>query len=349
MKIVKRFGFTLVELLVVIAIIGILVALLLPAIQAAREAARRTQCINNIKQLGLAVQNYEDTHGVFPPAGIDYGWAGSSSRSYSIAPSIIPPPRLNVSGWVMVLPFLEEQALYDQYDFNYAANTYQRNAWPGAYLPGGAASATNADVVCTVLDAFLCPSDAGPPTMIDEGSAYNPVGYPAKRGAKTSYDFSVQIHDYYYKYDWGHPSGRQRQDHPTAHYVRRYMFGENSDTKHGTVTDGMSNSVMIGEVTHRVLDGSPPAWGYRGWVMTGVDLARVGINRWDVALGSWYTGNREPVTGRIFTWGSAGSLHPGGCNSALGDGSVRFISQSTDTAVLRAICTINQMEVTKMP
>ena len=71
----RKFGFTLVELLVVIAIIGILVALLLPAIQAAREAARRAECTNKMKQLGVAIHNYHDTHKVFPPAGINYGWA----------------------------------------------------------------------------------------------------------------------------------------------------------------------------------------------------------------------------------------------------------------------------------
>ena len=73
----RRLAFTLVELLVVIAIIGILVALLLPAIQAAREAARRTECTNKMKQLGVAIHNYHDTHKQFPPAGINYGWAGA--------------------------------------------------------------------------------------------------------------------------------------------------------------------------------------------------------------------------------------------------------------------------------
>ena len=116
MKVVKRLGFTLVELLVVIAIIGILIALLLPAVQAAREAARRSQCTNNMKQLGVAIHNYHDTHKVFPPAGLDYGWAGDANTSYSRAPSSSPVNRFNISGWVMVLPYLEQSALHDQYD-----------------------------------------------------------------------------------------------------------------------------------------------------------------------------------------------------------------------------------------
>ena len=107
----RRLAFTLVELLVVIAIIGILVALLLPAIQAAREAARRTECTNKMKQLGVAIHNYHDTHKQFPPAGINYGWAGAGVTNP------ITGQILNVSGWSMTLPFLEQQQLYDQYDF----------------------------------------------------------------------------------------------------------------------------------------------------------------------------------------------------------------------------------------
>jgi len=104
---VRRGAFTLVELLVVIAIIGILVALLLPAIQAAREAARRSQCSNNVKQLGLALHNYHDTYSSFP-----FSWMADLSR----------PPLMNAQVWgVRILPFMEESALYDQYDNNVAA------------------------------------------------------------------------------------------------------------------------------------------------------------------------------------------------------------------------------------
>ena len=108
------------------------------------------------------------------------------------------------------------------------------------------------------------------------------------------------------------------------------MFGENSDTATQHITDGTSNTVAIAEQTHNVIDGAPNAWGYRGWVQIGLDLGFYGINRFDVFLGAWYTGNRDRIMGRLAEWGTTGSLHPGGINITLGDASVRFISESTD-------------------
>ena len=102
----KRRGFTLVELLVVIAIIGILIALLLPAVQAAREAARALQCKSNMKQIGVALHNYNAAIRAFPPAGIGYGWCSGTTDDYV----------LNAKGLLMLLPHLEQQGLYDQYN-----------------------------------------------------------------------------------------------------------------------------------------------------------------------------------------------------------------------------------------
>lgn len=128
----RRRAFTLVELLVVIAIIGILVALLLPAIQAARGAARRASCINNMKQIALAAQNYHDTHRVLPAGGLNW----------STPPGQINPPRYrNVSLFVLILPQLEQGPLSESWDFN--------DPWQNV-LTGRAA---------TVLDALICPSD----------------------------------------------------------------------------------------------------------------------------------------------------------------------------------------------
>ena len=332
----RKLAFTLVELLVVIAIIGILVALLLPAIQAAREAARRTECTNKMKQLGVALHNYHDTHKVFPPAGVNYGWADNATNA-------INGPILNTSGWVMTLPFLEQQQLYDQYDFKYAACNYIRNP-PTNTVTGATAvatpSTTNSDVVCTILKPFLCPSDGYNPTMSDEAGGspryYNP--FDRDQGAKSSYDFSVYRGDRSYHNDW-----------LTQGIATKYIFGENSDTGIHNITDGTSNTVAICEQTHNVIDGAPVAWGYRGWVQFGLDLNYYGINRFDVFLGTWYTGNRDRIIGRLAEFGTTGSLHPGGINVTLGDCSVRFLSENTDLTVLFQISTMSGAEAIKIP
>ena len=115
-------GFTLIELLVVIAIIAILIALLLPAVQQAREAARRTQCKNNIKQWGLALHNYHDTHRVMPPALLNSGRYNNASFH--------GPGVLNTTGWVFLLPFIDQSPMYNLYDFNaVSSGSRSRKRW----------------------------------------------------------------------------------------------------------------------------------------------------------------------------------------------------------------------------
>jgi len=125
----RHYGFTLVELLVVIAIIGILIALLLPAVQAAREAARRTQCNNNLKQLGIALHNYHDSHGTFPPAHLETGTTGPTFRHHF--------------GWLAyLLPYIEQENVYRLIDFRlkYSAPENRQDASVG-------------------IKTFICPSD----------------------------------------------------------------------------------------------------------------------------------------------------------------------------------------------
>ncbi|HVX63727.1 MAG TPA: DUF1559 domain-containing protein [Pirellulales bacterium] len=328
-------AFTLVELLVVIAIIGILIALLLPAVQAAREAARRSQCTNNMKQIGLAAQNYHDTHRVFPPGGLNYGAEGA-------APVLAYNNIMNTSGFVLMLPFMELQPLYARYNMNASACDSIYNGkvpYPVAGTPVGG----NDAVVSTQLPAFLCPSDDGAKTM-STGGAYGISSGTSLLGARTNYEFSTKPN-----YEYSYPNSWQSWYATNNYLNRRTLFGQNSNSSLALVKDGASNTAAFIETTLTVLNGNGNAWGYRGWVMYGVTLyslidgspkqALCGspINCW-----TYYTG---PPTyaiqvGRVASWGMAGSLHPGGCNVTMADGSVRFIPESTDLTVLSALCTI---------
>jgi prepilin-type N-terminal cleavage/methylation domain-containing protein/prepilin-type processing-associated H-X9-DG protein len=321
-----RRGFTLVELLVVIAIIGVLVALLLPAVQAARESARRMSCSNNIKQLALALHNYQDGLGKLPPAGL-----GLASCRNAGAEAI----GLNASGWTMTLPYFEQTALYAKYDFKSCASTFKQTG-NTATLQGDPVTSGNAAVVSTRLKVFNCPSDNGNPFLregpdgsshyiIKAGSGYN--------GAKTSYDFSTN----------GPTECSQVWE---AYGNNRRLFGNRSSSKLEDAKDGTSNTFMLCETTFEVWDGRAPAWGYRGWVQVGIDpiskSSPQGINIWPCC--SWNSWASSPIpgkTGKLGEWGSPGSLHPGGCMFAFADGSVRFFSQNTAVATLEALASMN--------
>lgn len=306
-----RRGFTLIELLVVIAIIAVLVALLLPAVQQARESARRTQCRNNLKQLGLAVHNYESTNGRFPPAGIGYGWCNVSA-SYPGTPRIH-----NLNGLTLLLSFLDKEPLANQFNYNIAVQGL--NTGCCCSLVGNTAGtlAGNPAVHSTILNqpqsAFLCPSDAG---VVDQGVGTCYGTTTGSGGAKTNYDFITARADFSCN-NWS----------VSAANVRR-MFGENSSTKASAVTDGLSNTLMIGETTLNVYNGRTASWGYRGWVMTGVDVETTGINRWYYAVGV------PVIPERLGSWGQAGSSHVGGAHFTMGDGTVRFLSENMNLTLL---------------
>jgi prepilin-type N-terminal cleavage/methylation domain-containing protein/prepilin-type processing-associated H-X9-DG protein len=326
----KRWAFTLVELLVVIAIIGVLVALLLPAVQAAREAARRSSCSNNLKQLALALHNYQDSLGKLPPAGL-----GLASCSGSGA----EPIGLNASGWTMALPFFEQAALHAAYDFKQCASMYQGSG-NTSMLRGDPVSSGNAKVVSTELKVFVCPSDSGSP-FLEEGkdgsSHYIIKAGSGFKGAKTNYDFATN----------GPTGCTSRWD---AYGTNRRLFGNQSYSKIDDAKDGTSNTIMICETLREVWDGRGPAWGYRGWVQLGIDPVGKnnpkGINVWPCcSWNSWATSPPPGRTGKLGEWGSPGSLHPGGAQFALADGSVRFISQTINLTTLESLATYNGGDV----
>lgn len=325
----RRTGFTLVELLVVITIIGVLIALLLPAVQAAREAARRGHCANNLKQLGLALHNYHSVHNVFPPAGISYGWCANSASGDRVV--------LNANGWVMLLASLDQQALYDAYDRSVCGSTF---ATCGCCIGSGCTPDTtrivagnpvacgNALVVAQQPPVFRCPSDPGDPFLSTSGAYGIATGAP-KPGVKTCYDFNVTS-----SWSCNVWEGTALNSRP--------IFGEKSKTKVGDICDGTSNTVAVVETCLDVYNGRCPPWGYRGWVQPGIDF-RIAINR-------WYSPAPGQISfGRLASWSYPGSLHPGGLQILLADASARFFSENAPTNVRTALFTYAGSETTELP
>lgn len=298
-----RLAFTLVELLVVIAIIGTLVALLLPAVQAARESARRTQCTNKLKQLGLALHLYHDAHQAFPAAYY------SDTRHASRNPDTLDGP----GGWAWgatLLPYLEQQPLDALLDVG-------RSCWDPALAP----------VVARELPGFLCPSatsrgeplavrDAGGATLAVFGRSH----YVANAGQEEPWAFAQD--DY-----------ADLADGPLY---------RNSATRIAQVTDGLSNTVFLGEHAE-VLSGKTWVGVVPGAAVgpedpiefpaTGVDHAATLVN-----VHSGPARNEiDPVSGFAPIHPPNSPLchvcqmyaqHPAGANVTLGDGSVRFVSSS---------------------
>lgn len=317
-----RRAFTLIELLVVIAIIAVLVALLLPAVQQAREAARRTQCRNNLKQLGLAIHNYFDQHKVLPPSRLSMGQIGGN---WGQVPGPKDPLRFqNATGWVMLLPFLDQGPLFNKYNFQNAASW----TWVyGTYAQGDVLGNPdlNAPVTRTKLTAFLCPSDPNDIYYPNAGSQHYSISRNTAGGARTNYDFNVWYGEYFYQ---GYPL------QPTLQPV----FGAMRSTKIDDIKDGTSNTAIVTETVRNVWNGVPPTWGHGGHVQVGIalDMPWVpGINQW--GQGPWPGGGTSSSAyqpGRLVNWAAAGSLHVGGCHMLLGDGAVKFVSENTDNATL---------------
>ena len=325
-------GFTLVELLVVIAIIGILIALLLPAVQAAREAARRSQCANNLKQLGLALHNYHDAHKVFPPAKVNNG---NSPLSYLGGAGQLV---LNTTGWTLLLPYYEQQAMYDQYDMNVCSANFNTNGVP---LAGD--MTTNMPVTTLRVGMLECPS------ADNAGEDYTYTGtstsYPLRNAKRTNYFFSCGQLYAYHNY----------KSYSTSSY--QAMFAGQGAAKIRDVTDGTSNSIALGEAVggnHKTSAFYGP-WGFQG-VHTSVCGQVVsstsgyplqiawyhpesyGINSkryWHTTNNQWYNGN--------YAW-RFNSLHPGGAQFVFGDGNTRFLSETMEYITLCRLAYIHDNE-----
>jgi prepilin-type N-terminal cleavage/methylation domain-containing protein len=296
----RRGAFTLVELLVVIAIIGVLVALLLPAVQAAREAARRMKCQNNFKQFGLALHNYHDTFGRLP-AAYYRAWPNSSGSTFG------------TPGWgwgTMILPRLEQQALYD----------IMR---PGTLrLDSSAATKIPAQ---TSLAMFRCPSDTGPKQNANRGN-YGTSNYVAVFGAL---------------YDQA--SIGQAVVAGSVANANTGVFGPNSGVRIAEIEDGTSNTVMVGEMCYGSNGVKDPNNGqkrvYNGaiWVGVPTDAASDVDNM--LSLCGFSAGAnvkfRKMNTGESSN--AISSAHANGSQFSVADGSVRFISNNADGKMIDAV------------
>jgi prepilin-type N-terminal cleavage/methylation domain-containing protein/prepilin-type processing-associated H-X9-DG protein len=333
-----RRGFTLIELLVVIAIIGVLIALLLPAVQSAREAARRAQCVNNMKQIGLALHNYHDQFGSFPPGGMGIGGSGWAWGNNGLS-------------WrAMILPQMEGTTAYNAVNFSTSA--------------GGAEIYTIATAWYTVFNSWLCPSDGdnmgGLRPASGIGAQYPASGVPNRPGGGTQ---QVPVSNYAGSFGdnycigpltgsggpWETPActpenvitpGVPRIGWNgfwgttynctfalTGGKLRGYFDYRTVQTvRMADITDGTSNTIMVGEMLPLQAADSN-FWQFNGST-AGVTVPM-----------NWQT-LREPCTDGA-TFGSADwlcrfsyankgfkSKHPGGANITFGDGSVKFIKSS---------------------
>jgi len=319
----RKRGFTIIELMVVVCLVGLLISLLLPSLQTAREAARRTQCRNNLRQIGLALHNYHAAHHRFPPSRLNVGFILSGGRTDGG-----PPRYTNASGWTMLLPFLDQAALYGQYNHNQAASwSWFYGGYTSAHVQGSPDA--NYAVVSRVLPGLLCPSDSNELNFPGRNQLYSVSG-TLPGGARTNYDFNI----------WSGESLRQGYAFRLLPSDQRALFASSWSSKMSFVLDGASNTAMVTETIRSVWNGQPPAWGHACHLGVGIDLARYPIN-------TWVFGPNNPVflsmrrPGRLADWGTAGSLHTGGCFLLLVDGSVQFLSETIDGGTRRRLHTIS--------
>lgn len=301
-----RRAFTLIELLVVIAIIAILVALLLPAVQQAREAARRSTCKNNLKQIGIALHNYHDTHSTLPPGSIGTAFTDNATS------------KLNKFGpLVFILPFIEQHALYERIDFSTSF-----------------CDPVNKEIAKTRMSGYLCPSYDGAKSASDQFYQFGPSN-PSFEAAITNY---LAVGGF-------NPTGNQNfSSFPSSlGDSKRYgAFFTNSNIKLRDLLDGTSNTMLYGEFNPMMMqDIGWPTWNINSrwspWV-AGLYLEGGGSTR-----GTRYGPNQKsPYTGyqsNDWTLLPFSSRHRGGVQMLMGDGVIKFISDSIDISLWRNLST----------
>jgi prepilin-type N-terminal cleavage/methylation domain-containing protein/prepilin-type processing-associated H-X9-DG protein len=315
----KSPGFTLVELLVVIAIIGVLVALLLPAIQAAREAARRSQCVNNLKQLGIAMQNYHDTYKKLPRGNVSCCWGT----------------------WQMsILPFIEQAQLGALYQFIPKSQTLFH---PSEYKFDSEATTVtprvnNLTVVKTRVPTLTCPSDE-PQTDVQGITFHN---YVVNYGTTNhiGLDHLPSSHPSFVQYFPGPFIGNDEAGNPHPKIEKGFK----------EISDGLSNTMLASE-TVQGQNGDLRGFTWWGWSAGFETRSAPNTSSSDALQQSDYCKAGEPnppcsgqsVNNRF--WAAARSRHPGGVNVAMCDGSVDYKTDDVDLLAWRAASTMQQEDL----
>ncbi|QDU56517.1 DUF1559 family PulG-like putative transporter [Aeoliella mucimassa] len=331
-------GFTLVELLVVIAIIGILVALILPAVQAAREAARRTQCINQLKQFGLAALNHESSHGYLPTGGWGWRWAGDPDAGYGIE---------QPGGWYFnVLEYLESGTLRNLgSDGNAKVISTEQLNFSGQR-------------VSTPVPEFVCPSRRGASVYpYIHSSAYFNVTRPEYVGRNDYAANGGSIFPPDGMWEGPAPVGNQMPDiremknlfyeYTTPFAIKQGRGVKDpgngpilalSTTRLARIVDGTSLTILFGEkhIPFGEYDTSNTAGNDQGWDL-GYDID---IQRWTT-----HPPQSDSETEQVDVYSVFGSSHPGGCQYVNCDGSVVTITYDVDEIAYRALGSINGEEI----
>jgi len=377
----KRRAFTLIELLVVIAIIAVLIALLLPAVQAAREAARRAQCVNNLKQLGLAMHNYISTNDSLPPASC--------------------PQRQNYSAHARLLPYVEQNQIYNAINFSFGPrwggnpgdNTVEGGAnilgsvWPGSTNAAGYWGINNATAVAVQINSFLCPSDTN--VASNDGFTYNP-NQPTHVIGDQNYPINIGTNPF-----TSPTSGSLNGVAAFPGFSDQTIIGGPKPFTSGTPTLSAPSKVTIASIT----DGTSNTAAFSEWVKgTGLNptvgyglgytynvattpyayagmfnanqlyaadcnaIPSTATQGWTWKGDWWASGNTatyshtqtpnrrscyytNPGQEGSINMIAASSLHPGGVNVAFADGSVKFIKSTINPVAWAAIGTAGGGEV----